>query len=98
MATINKKTIDTWFETDTRWNGILKPADSIRASLKIPERLLDSANVSKNIKITELLDQIEVKYIKCLSDTIFSSKPIPLLYFTKNDTVAFQTVTTANTM
>ena len=91
IATINKKPIDTWFETDTRWNGILKPADSIRASLKIPERLLDSANVSKNIKITELLEQIEVKYIKCLSDTIFSSKPIPLLNFIQNDTVAFQT-------
>ena len=92
IATINKKPIDTWFETDTRWNSVLKPADSIRASLKIPERLLDSANVSKSINSTELLGLIDVNYIKCLSDTSFCSKPIPPLIFTKNDTIAIPTL------
>ena len=88
IATIDKKQIDTWFSTDIRWHYILKPHDSIRANLKITEGRLENANVKKIIRLKDLLGDLELNYYKCLSDTIYSSHPIPLLYFTINDTIA----------
>ena len=87
-AYINNKPIYSWLSTDTRWKGMLKPNDSIRAELKIPEWVLDSAKVNKRIVLTELLRVIDVRYNRCLLDTVFSSSRIPQLYFTKNDTIA----------
>ncbi len=86
-AYIDNKPINTWFSTDTRWDGLLKPKDSVRAELKISEWILDSAKVDKRILLAELLKMLDVRYTQCNSDTIFSSH-IPQLYFTKNDTIA----------
>lgn len=87
-AYINNRPIYTWFSTDTRWKGVLKPNDSIHAELKIPEWILDSAKVNKKIDLLELIKVFEVRYNRCLSDTIYSSLPISQLYFTYNDTLA----------
>ncbi len=88
IASIDKKPIDTWFLTDIRWCSILKSGDSIRANLKIPEGRLEQVNIKKNIRLESLLSILELKYSECLSDTIYSTKPIPQLHFTKNDTIA----------
>lgn len=87
VATINNKAIDTWFSADTRWYGILKPNDSIRAYLKIPEGRLTRVNIKKDIGLKKLIEMLELRYSKCSSDTIYSSKPIPQLRFSKNDTI-----------
>ncbi len=86
-ASIGEKPLYTWFSIDNRWDGILKPADSIRASLKIPERLLDSVRVDRRIRLTELLDMLDIRYDRCLSDTVYSTFPISQLRFTKNDSI-----------
>ena len=83
-VTIDKEPIDTWFSTDIRWNGILKHGDSIHANLKIPERLLDN----KRIELMNLLSTLELNYKMNIADTINSDYKIPLLVFTKNDTIA----------
>jgi hypothetical protein len=88
IASIDKKPIDTWFSTDIRWRNILKSGDSIHANLKIPEGRLEHVNIKKSIRLDCLLNCLELKYSKCLSDTIFSTKPIPQLHFTNNDTIA----------
>lgn len=88
IATINKKPIDIWFSADTRWRGVLKPNDSIRVDIKIPEGRMERANVNKYIQIEDLLKGLETNYIRCLSDTIFSTHPIPQLRFTINDKIA----------
>lgn len=88
ITTINKRTIDTWFSVDTRWDGILKPNDSIRANLKIPEGRLIRINVKKDIRLKKLIEILELKYSRNISDTIYSNKPIPQLRFTINDTIA----------
>lgn len=88
LAYIDNKPIPSWLSTDIRWKGKLKPNDSIFAELKIPEWVLDSAKVNKRIVLTELLRIIDVRYKRCISDTIFSPTPIPQLSFTKNDTIA----------
>lgn len=88
IATIQKKAIDTWFSTDIRWNGILHPKDSIRANLKITEGRLIHANIKKDIDLRNLMGSLEVRYSKCIADTIYSTKPIPNLRFTINDTIA----------
>ena len=87
-AYIDNKPIVTWFSADTRWNGILKPYDSIHAEIKIPEWVLDSTKVNSKITLMELLKDFKVRYNGCPSDTIYSSFPIPQLYFTVNDTIA----------
>lgn len=87
-AYINNKPIPTWFSPDVRWNGILKPNDSIRAVLNIPEWVLDSAKLSKRIVLTELLKMLKVRYDRCLSDTAIFGSRIPQLLFTENDTIA----------
>lgn len=84
IASIDKKYIDTWFSADVRWNSILKPGDSIRANLKIPERILDN----KKMELLDLLHKLELKYIRRLSDTVYNTYKIPQLYFTNNDTIA----------
>ena len=88
IAFIDKKPIETWFSTDVGWNGILKHSDSIHAKLIIPERILESANVNRLIILTEFLDRFELKYDRCLSDSIYSTFSIPLLKFTMNDSIA----------
>ena len=88
LAYIDNKPIPSWLSTDIRWKGKLKPNDSIFAELKIPEWVLDSAKVNKKIVLTELLKVMNVRYNRCLMDTVFSSSRIPQLYFTKNDTIA----------
>ena len=87
-AYIDNNPIYSWLFTDIKWKGKLKPNDSIHAELKIPEWVLDSAKVNKRIVLTELLRVLDVRYNRCLMDTIFSSSHIPQLYFTKNDTIA----------
>lgn len=87
-AYIDNNPIYTWFSADTRWKGILKPNDSIHAELKIPEWVLDSARINKKVKLPQLLYLLNLKYNRCLSDSIFSSSKIPRLSFTKNDTIA----------
>ena len=87
-ANIDNKPIYSWFSTDIRWKGTLKPNDSIHAELKIPEWILDSAKINKKIPLPKLLNLLNLKYYRCLSDTFFSSLRIPKLSFTKNDTMA----------
>ena len=87
-ASIDKTKIHTWFSTDTRWKGFLKPRDSIHAELKIPEWILDSAKIDKRIALVKLLKGLDIQYVKRLSDKRFSSLSIPQVYFTYNDTIA----------
>ena len=88
IATIDRKPIDIWFSADTRWRDVLKPNDSIRVDIKIPEWRMEQANINKNILIEDILEGLETNYIRCLSDTIFSTHPIPQLRFTINDKIA----------
>ncbi len=88
LAYIDNSPIHSWLSTDIKWKGKLKPNDSIHAELKIPEWVLDSAKVNKRIVLTDLLKVMDVRYNRCLMDTVFSSSRIPQLYFTENDTIA----------
>jgi len=88
IVTIGKRSIDAWFSTDIRWNGLLKPKDSLHANLKIPEWVLDSTKTNKIIAPTELYKVLKIRYDRCFSDTVYSHFPIPQLSFTINDTIA----------
>ena len=71
LAYIDNSPIHSWLSTDIKWKGKLKPNDSIHAELKIPEWVLDSAKVNKRIVLTDLLKVMDVRYNRCLMDTVF---------------------------
>lgn len=86
---IGENQVEGFFSADTRWDGYLKPLDSIRVKLIITEPILKKANVSKQINLSKLMEMIRIDYQRCPSDSLLSQMPIPNVRFTKNDSINF---------